>query len=116
MAKKDKKKKEKKPKHKIARQRRLPGVDDPKIESIHNAAMDYAEIRDERQGLTKREVDLKDKLHNLMKEHGLKTYKYGGVFVELVVEEETVKVRIRKEPEESASEESTTATEASTTE
>jgi hypothetical protein len=90
-----KEKSEKKP-----RQQRLPHMDDPKIESLHNAALDYAEIRDERQKLTEREVKLKEKLIALMHEHGKKEYHYKGVSIKLVVESETVKVRIKKEEED----------------
>jgi hypothetical protein len=96
------KKKEKSAKKpKIERQKRLPGMEDAKIESIQDAVMDYAEIRDRRQELTTEEVALKTKLLNLMKQHGKTSYTYHGVHVELVVEEETVKVRIKKEDSDS---------------
>ena len=82
---------------KIARQERLPGMKDAKISALQNAALDYAEIRDQRQELTKQEVDLKTRVINLMHKHGKDTYDYQNVHIELVTEEETVKVRIKRQ-------------------
>ena len=91
---------------KKARQKRLPGMADAKLEALHNAALSYAEIRDQRQALTKQEVDLKGSLLTLMHKHKKDHYEYNGVTVDLVAEQETVKVRVKKakqdpdEPEE----------------
>src|ERR1035438_1794730 len=87
---------------KSARQDRLPGMADAKIQALHNAAMDYADIRDQRQALTKQEVDLKEKLIGLMHAHKKTVYDYNGVHIELIVEEETVRVRVRSEDDEPA--------------
>jgi hypothetical protein len=78
---------------------RLPGVDDTAITAIEKAAEEYAEVRDERAELTVQEVKLKGKLHDLMKHHGKRKYQRNGLVVELVVEEETVKVRLPKKGE-----------------
>ncbi len=94
-------KKEKKVTAKIARQARLPGTEDAKIEALHSAALDYAEIRDERMELTEREVKLKDRLLGLMKSHKKETYHYGPVTVTVLHEDETVKVRVAKAKDES---------------
>ena len=94
-AKKQSKKSDRKPR--IPRQQPLPGVGDEKIAAIENAALDYAEIRDERQALTKREVETKQKLIELMHKKELKEYKRNGISVKLVVEEESVKVRVKSE-------------------
>lgn len=91
-----KKKSAKKAAKKIPRQQRLPGMKDAKITALQNAAMDYAEIRDARQELTKKEVDLKARVMNLMHKHNKETYDYQGVHIELVHEQESVKVRIKK--------------------
>lgn len=80
----------------MARNQRLPGMEDQKIEGLHNAAAEYAEIRDQRQQLTTQEVELKAKLLRLMKQHKKTEYDFEGVHIELVTEEETVKVRIKK--------------------
>lgn len=91
---------------KKARQKRLPGMADAKLEALHNAALDYAEVRDKRQELTKEEVNLKGTLLTLMHKHKKDHYEYNGVTIDLVTEQETVKVRIAKakvdsdEPEE----------------
>lgn len=92
--------KKKKPAKKIARQPRLPGMNDAKISSLHNAALDYVEIRDQRQELTTQEVELKGRLIKLMHDNGKETYDYNGVHIELVHEDETVKVRIKRQKED----------------
>ena len=81
----------------IPRQEVIPGIGDQKIAAIENAAMDYAEIRDERQELTTKEVDLKKRLLDLMHNKGLKEYKRNGISVKVVLEQENVKVRVRAE-------------------
>ena len=86
----------------LPRQQQLPGVEDRKIFAIENAAMAYAEIRDERQDLTKREVELKADLLRLMHKLGRTEYKRDGISVTVVMEEENVKVRVKSadEPDE----------------
>src|SRR5438105_1334879 len=41
---------------KSRRQPRLPAMEDPEIEDLEEAAKDYAAVRDERMGLTKKET------------------------------------------------------------
>lgn len=84
-------------KRRIPRQEVLPGVGDVKIAAIENAALDYAEIRDERQDLTKKEVDLKKRLLDLMHSKDITEYKRNGISVKVVLESENVKVRVRSE-------------------
>lgn len=98
---------------KIPRQDQLPGIEDKKIAAIENAALDYAEIRDQRQDLTTQEVELKKKLIKLMHAKELQEYKRNGISVKLVLEEESVKVRVKstddldtREPEPEAEQES----------
>src|SRR5947207_4768579 len=81
---------------KKVRQKRLPGMADAKLEALHSAALDYAEIRDKRQELTKQEVELKGSLLTLMHKHKREHYEYNGVTIDLVAEQETVKVRVAK--------------------
>ncbi len=86
---------------KRGRQDRLPGVEeDPLIEALQEAALDYAQIRDERQALTAREVEAKGRLKDLMHAHKKEIYKHGGVIVTLVKEEENVKVKIKATDED----------------
>lgn len=84
------------------RQERLPGTGDAKLADLHRAALDYADIRDQRQALTSDEVELKGKLLDLMKKYKKEEYVYEDVSVRIVHEEETVKVRIKKAKEEEA--------------
>ena len=91
------KKSAKKAVKKIPRQDALPGMGDRKIAAIENAALSYAEIRDERQELTRQEVDLKKKLLDLMHKAGKTEYKRNGISVVIKMEEETVKVRVKSE-------------------
>lgn len=97
--KKAKKASAKKQARKIPRQTGLPGIQDAKITAIENLALDYAEIRDQRQELSKQESDLKQALIKLMHKAGKEEYKRNGISVVLQVEEETVKVRVREDGE-----------------
>ena len=78
------------------RQQDLPGTEDRAIKPLEDAAQDYAEIRDRRMALNAEEVGLKAKVLRLMKQHGKQAYHRDGVSIEIVVEEETVKVRVKK--------------------
>lgn len=79
-----------------AKQDALPGLENRKIKALQDAAMDYADIRDQRQALTTQEVELKQKLIDLMHKHERETYTYQGVTITLVHEEENVKVKVSK--------------------
>lgn len=72
-------------------------MENAKIASIENKAMDYAEIRDQRQALTLQEVELKTALIELMHKLGKTEYKRNGISVKLVPEGENVKVRVKSE-------------------
>jgi hypothetical protein len=91
-----KKEREAKKSKKIPRQQVLAGIGDTKIAAIENAALDYAEIRDQRQELTTQEVDLKKKLLDLMHAKKLTEYKRNGISVKVVLEQENVKVRVKE--------------------
>ena len=82
------------------RQARLPGVDDPVIEELQRAAEDYADVRDERMELTKREVQKQEMLLQIMKKYGKSTYVHEGVECKLIHEKEKVRVKIRKGEDE----------------
>ncbi len=85
------------------RQARLPEMEDPAIEAIERAADKYVEFRDERMAAMREEVDLKTKLIAVMKKNRKTTYDRGGYHIEIVVEHEKVKVKI-KDPEKEAKE------------
>ena len=82
------------------RQKQLPTMEDREIKDLRVGALDYAEVRDERMELTEREHDLKVKLLTLMKKHKKKEYNCDGIKISVVAEQETVKVKIRKEKDE----------------
>ncbi len=50
--------------------------------------------------LTESEVSLKTNLLAMMKKHGKETYRRDGIEIKIVHEEETVKVRVKKEDEQ----------------
>ena len=83
-----------------AKQERLPGTEDNRIPDLHKAALQYVEVRDERMTKLKEEIELNGKVLELMKKHGKKTYVCDGVTIERVKEEEKVKVKKAKEPDE----------------
>lgn len=80
-------------------EKRLPGMEDAKIEELQNAAKRYAGIRDKRMALTLQEIDLNDLLLKLMKKHDRERYHYDGIEIKIVSEKEKVKVRIDKDEE-----------------
>jgi hypothetical protein len=80
---------------------RLPGMEDAAIEELESAAEEYAEIRDQRMALTPEETRTKNNVLGLMKKHHKETYFHAGIEIELIHEQETVKVRVKK-PEESS--------------
>lgn len=84
----------------MARQEDLPGMENRRLKDLHEAALDYAEKRDERMALSVEEVELKQRLLKLMHKHKLENYDFEGVHIELVHEEETVKVRVKAAKEE----------------
>lgn len=76
----------------------LPGMENRAIEPLQNAAVEYADIRDERIALNQRESQLKKRIKALMHEHKLDHYAFDGVDIELIPPdgEESVKVRVKK--------------------
>ena len=82
------------------RQARLPTMDDPKIAVLHGIAEEYAELRDKRMEIGRQEVELKNKILDLMKAHKRTHSHYGEMDVIILVEKEKVKVKIAKGGEE----------------
>lgn len=70
------------------------------IKEIENLAGDYVEARDRRQAILADEIDLKEKLMAAMKRNKLETYSFDGYMVEIVHEEETVKVKKKRAAKE----------------
>jgi len=86
---------------KAPKQKRLPEMEDPAIEEIEDAALQYASVRDRRMALTDKEVEAKDFLLAQMKKHDkLKYYRHtkkGVIDVQRVPEGEKLKVKITDE-------------------
>ena len=89
-------------KKKIARQDDLPGMEDLRIKEIEEAALSYIEGRDARMEATTEEVALKETLIAMMHKHEKTEYRRGRISVRLVVEKETVKVKLQTEDEQKA--------------
>lgn len=87
---------DKKGKKKGPKQKALPGMDDRRLDDLHEAAEEYADIRDQRMALTPKEVELKSNLLKLMKRHGKKSYHFNGLEIDVIVESEKVRVHIAK--------------------
>lgn len=77
------------------RQQRLPAMEDSKISVLEDLALSYAEVRDERMGLSKSEVELKGKLLDLMKAQKKEHYHRGNIKIDVVHEKENVKVKVK---------------------
>ena len=88
-----------------ARQQRLPEMEDNRISVLEDLALSYAEVRDERMGLSKQEVELKGKLLDLMKAQKKEHYHRGNIKIDIVHEKENVKVKVKAASEEDDSEE-----------
>ena len=76
------------------KQSRLPGMEDAAIQELEAMAEEYAEVRDERIGLSKREGDMQDDLLALLKKHKKTEYHHLDVHIWLVAVDEKVKVKI----------------------
>jgi hypothetical protein len=77
-------------------------MEDRKLADLEDAAEDYAKIRDKRVKLTAQEIDTKATLLALMKKHRKTEYNRDGIRIWIVMEQETVKVKITEpgEPQE----------------
>ena len=77
-------------------------MENREVKELNEAALEYAEIRDQRQQLTLQEVGLKAKVLNLMHKRKMSDYVFEGIEIHVVLEEETVKVKVpkKKEPED----------------
>jgi hypothetical protein len=83
-----------------ARQTTIPGTTAPTVKAVESAAEVYVDVRDERMGLTKREVQAREKLIAVMKTHGLTVYRLpadDGEGALIVTVSDESKVTVRKE-------------------
>jgi hypothetical protein len=86
-----------KPAKKTPRPQLLPGMEDNKIEALEEIALDYADVRDERIKLSQQEGELKGQLLQLMKAQKREHYQRGRIIIDIVHEEENVKVKVKSE-------------------
>jgi hypothetical protein len=77
------------------RQQQLPEMEDRAIEALEEKAQEYVEARDERMGLSKKEVEVKGQLLQLMKAHKREHYKRGPIEINIVHEKENIKVKVK---------------------
>lgn len=107
------------PNRKRPKQSSLPGMENRSLKKLDDLAHEYADVRDDRMELTKRESELQNDLLTEMKKHKIHVYKYGDVRCEIIPEHERVKVkiatvketdeRIEEEPKDEESETTTAA-------
>lgn len=69
-------------------------------QELERLAKMYAKIRDKRQALTTQEVDIKGQLLAAMKRNKKEVYEHGKISIKILLEEETVKVKIRKDDDD----------------
>jgi hypothetical protein len=89
----------------MARQNELPGVDSRKIPEIHEAALEYQALKEERMDKGRQEKKAKDELFDIMKRHKKTRYVCNGVEVNLETEE-TVTIKVKNGKPEDDDEES----------
>lgn len=73
---------------------RLPGMEDAGIPALERIAEEYADVRDSRIGLSKREGEMQDDLLALMKKYNKTEYHHEDVHIWVQVTEEKVKVKL----------------------
>lgn len=73
---------------------RLPGMEDAGIAELEKLAEKYADVRDQRMVLTKREAEMNADLLALMKKHGKTEYHHDEVHCWIKAKDERVKVKL----------------------
>jgi len=82
----------------MAKQGRLPGMENPSIPDLDAKAEAYRKARNSRMRMLEKEVEARDILQAAMKDHKLKYYEYEDQIVVLDVQE---KVKVKSKGEES---------------
>lgn len=75
-------------------------MEDAAIQALEDKALEYAEIRDQRIALSGQEGELKKELLALMKANKRTHYQHNNILIDIVHEEENVKVKIKAADEE----------------
>jgi hypothetical protein len=87
------------------RQQRLLEMDDPKIAVLEDKALEYAEVRDQRIGLSQKEGEFKKQLLQLMKAQKREHYQHGNIKIDIVHEQENIKVKVKSGGDDEGEEE-----------
>ena len=82
---------------KSPRQQPLTGMEDSKIDALEEIALNYADLRDERMSIGKKEQELKQQLLALMKAQKREHYHRGTITIDIVHEKENLKVKVKAE-------------------
>lgn len=77
------------------RQQQLPEMEDRKVQVLEDKAQEYAEVRDQRIGLSQQEGTLKSELLQLMKAQKREHYHRGPIVIDIVHEKENIKVKVK---------------------
>ena len=80
------------------KQASLNGMEDREIAGLQVLAEDYAEVRDRRIAVGKKEQKFKQEILAEMHKNKKTHYEYGGVVIDVVTEKEKVKVKKAKAP------------------
>lgn len=73
----------------------LPGMENLRIPALEAVGREYADIRDDRMELTRRESEVKEKALRLMKQYGKTVYRRNGLEIRLVTGEDDIKVKVK---------------------
>lgn len=83
----------------------IPGMETPKNQKVHNAAVRYADRRDERIAASVEEKDSHKSLLEIMDQEGVTSYKYRGIEVHIdALRKAKVKIEGRTPPAEGSEE------------
>ena len=93
--------KTKEPKEPKPKQQRLPGTEDAKIDRLEDLAEEYADVREEGFAQLKKLKDIEKEILEAMKEAGKMVYKRNGITIRRTEQSEKVKVRVKKDGDES---------------
>lgn len=86
----------------MAKEAHLPTMELQSIPELTEAAENYAEVRDKRIKLLAKELELKEKVGDLMKEHKLTSYRDDDLTITLETKE---KIKVKIESGENEAEE-----------
>ncbi len=81
----------------MAKQETLTGMEDIYIPAIDLAMEDYQDLKENRMKFLARELEAKEVVHNLLKQHKLTKYRYDSLIAEIVKGDEKVAVKRLKE-------------------